>query len=87
MQLSHAYFYIRFTNFIANENNDKALEFKSMSEMNLENELINDIKSLNVEKINRIKEDLFDKVYGAGSSKQLLSYYIYILYLILKTYL
>ena len=70
LPLEHAYFYIRFTNFNTCENNEKqTLEFKRFNEMKQENELIKDIKTLNIEKINRLKGDEFDSVYGVGSSK------------------
>ncbi len=44
--------------------------------MKVENKLINNVNSINVEQINSIKEDEFDAIYGPESSKKFKHYNI-----------
>jgi len=44
-------------------------DHKNLSDMKLESEFINDIKTINVEKINKLGNNTFDSIYGNNSSK------------------
>jgi hypothetical protein len=44
-------------------------EIKTVAEMKQENELLSDIKSLNIDKINKLSSESFDNIYGRNSSK------------------
>ena len=70
LALVRAYFYIMFSSF---STHDIYPGLNMLQEMKLENELINDFKSLNVEKINKLKSDTFDSVYGQSSCNYILN--------------